>query len=893
MTTTVPTTRAPGSLPALAPASVRRHSLPNGLTVLIRRDSSAPVVAVVTYVKAGYFDETDDIVGIAHVLEHMFFKGTPTRGVGEIAKQTKLAGGYLNAHTIYDHTSYYAVLPASGFLEGLEVQADAYANSLIDERELAKELEVIIQEAKRKTDNPPALAVETLYELLHDRHRMRRWRIGREEGLRALRREQLAGFYRNFYRPSNTILSIVGDVDVEQTIAHVERLYGALPGDGVTRSIGLCEDSEPGFRYREMSGDVAETQLVLGWRTVRAGAPDSPLLDLAATTLGSGRASRLYRAVRERGLAASVSAYDYGTNEVGVFVVHAETEPENTLAAARAIWAQLGELRALGPSEQELERARRLYEARWVRRFETMEGQANYLAEWEAMGDWRMGDEYLEQIMSATSRDVRDAIRRHLDTEQASVVVYRPQSAPVVAPSATDLRQQLGLGAPPLDAEAPAPVRRPLILSATPAREREEEGVTVYRTPNGLPILIRRKPGAALASIGVLVAGGACNEPADEAGLTALMARTATKGTATRTATQLAEEAELLGGSISASVGAESFGWSISVPNARAAAAAELLADVVQRPAFPEDAFENERTVALADARMLRDDMYRYPVRLLVETAFAGHPYGQPASGNETTLRNIGIGRTIEWHRQRVMQAPAAIAIVADVDPDDAAAMLATEFAALRWEEAELVRAPTWPARVERNEASREKAQTALAIGFPGPARGDDDRYVAAIISSIASGLGGRFFDELRDRQSLAYTVNLFGVDRRAAGMFVSYIATSPEKEEVARAGLLNEFAKLCAAPVTPDELHRAQRYAIGTHAIRQESSAAILGDVLDAWVFGSLAELGAFERQVESVTPERILVVAQRYFDQARRVEGIVRGAGKRSDDRAPDGGA
>ena len=167
------------SIPIIPPDSVRRTVLPNGLTVLIRRDDSAPVVAIVTYVKAGYFDETDDVVGIAHVLEHMYFKGTPTRGVGEISKATKAAGGYLNAGTIYDHTSYYTVLPASGFLAGLDIQSDAYASSVVDAGELAKELEVIIQEAKRKADNPAAVAVETLYELLHDRHRIRRWRIGR------------------------------------------------------------------------------------------------------------------------------------------------------------------------------------------------------------------------------------------------------------------------------------------------------------------------------------------------------------------------------------------------------------------------------------------------------------------------------------------------------------------------------------------------------------------------------------------------------------------------------------------------------------------------------------------------------------------------------------------
>ncbi|HEX2779486.1 MAG TPA: pitrilysin family protein, partial [Gemmatimonadaceae bacterium] len=518
MTTTLRTPVHPG-LPALPPASVQRHVLPNGLTVLLRRDTSAPVVAIVTYVKAGYFDETDDVVGIAHVLEHMFFKGTEARGVGEIAKQTKAAGGYLNAHTIYDHTSYYAVLPSSGFVEGLEIQADAYANSQIEANELAKELEVIIQEAKRKTDNPPAVATETLYELLHDKHRIRRWRIGREDGLRALCRDDLVHFYRNFYRPSNTILAVVGDIDLDEAIAHVHRLYGAIPDAGVTRSVGPVEDAPAEFRCRELAGDVAETQLVIGWRTVPAECPETPLLDLAATVLGAGRASRLYRAVRERQLAASVSAYNYGITEVGVFVIHAETEPHNTLAAGRAIWAQLEELRANGPGEAELERARRLYEARWVRRFESMEGQANYLAEWEAQGNWRLGDAYLQRIMTATPEEVREVVVRYLDPDRAGVVIYRPQSAEPLLRSPRMMREELGLGAPPLDAE---PARSARIVNAspdTPLREREQEGVVVYRTNQGVPILVRRKAGAPLASIGVLSLGGAVDEGADEAGL--------------------------------------------------------------------------------------------------------------------------------------------------------------------------------------------------------------------------------------------------------------------------------------------------------------------------------------------------------------------------------------
>src|SRR5258705_11216421 len=246
---------------ALDPATVRRTVLPNGLRVLVRQDRSAPVVAIVTYVSAGYFDETDDVVGIAHVLEHMFSKGTPTRGVGEIAKQTKAVGGYLNAATIYDHTSYYTVLPSSGFGQGLDVQADAYARSLIDADELARELEVIIQEAKRKADNPGAVATETLYELLHDRHRIRRWRIGREPGLRALTREALVSFYRNFYHPGNTVLSIVGDVDPDEALSEVFKKYGLLPAGEPSRHPGQTEEGVAGFRYRELSGDIGQTQI--------------------------------------------------------------------------------------------------------------------------------------------------------------------------------------------------------------------------------------------------------------------------------------------------------------------------------------------------------------------------------------------------------------------------------------------------------------------------------------------------------------------------------------------------------------------------------------------------------------------------------------------------------
>ena len=863
---------------ALDPATVRRTTLPNGLRVLVRRDASAPVVAIVTYVSAGYFDETDDVVGIAHVLEHMYFKGTPTRGVGEIARQTKAVGGYLNAATIYDHTSYYTVLPSSSFAAGLDVQFDAYANSLIDADELARELEVIIQEAKRKADNPGAVATETLFELLHDRHRIRRWRIGREPGLRALTREAMLRFYRNFYHPGDTVLVVVGDVDPDDAMTEIVARYGALPAGTPARTPGPDEEEPAGFRHREWTGDIGQTQIAMGWRTPPTLDEATPGLDLVGTILGTGRASRLYRAVRERKLASSVSAYDYTPTSIGVFVIHAESPADRAAEAARAIWAQLRHLREHGVSEAELTRAKRIYEARWLRRLEDMEGQANYLAEWEALGDWTMGDDYLRRALAVTTDDIQALAQRFLDPDQAGVIVYRPKDSPAIAADAATMRALLD-DAPAARVEpmAASPLVVPPLVTGLRA-EREEGGVHVFRTEAGIPVLVRRKAGA-LVHAGVYALGGGREEPPEHAGLTSLLVRAAIKGTARRSALQIAEEAERLGGTVTGTPGVESLGWMINVPARYAPHALELLADVVQHATIPDEAVETERAIALADLVALRDDMYRYPLRLATQAAFVGHPYGVPPTGDERTLPTITPAMLREWHRARVLHAPAVIALVGDADPAELAALAAGAFGELRGGEASALAAPGWPSGVVQRIEQREKAQTALVLMFPGPSRRDDARFATAMIAGVASGLGGRFFDELRDKQSLGYTVHAFANERALAGSFVAYIATSPEKEEVARRGLLAEFAKLREQPVTARELDQAKSYALGVHAIRQQSGGAVLGEMVDAFLFGRLAELEEFDGRVRGVSAEEMREVARAYFDESRRVEGIVRG--------------
>ncbi|WP_411281272.1 M16 family metallopeptidase [Gemmatimonas sp.] len=866
-----------------------REVLPNGLTLLVRRDPSAPVVAIVTHVKVGYFDETDDVVGIAHVLEHMFFKGTPTRNVGQIARETKANGGYLNAHTIYDHTTYYTVLPSSSFVQGLEIQFDAYARSVIDPDELARELEVIIEETKRKRDTASAMAIETLYATLFDRHRIRRWRMGDEPELRALTREQLLSFYQRWYRPDNTVLSIVGDVDIDEVRREVALRHGQLDNVTPPREPGPIEVALPGFRLREWSGDIAQQHVAFGWRTPPLEHPDTPALDIAGLALGTGRASRFYRAIRERQLASAVSAWDYTAGNIGVFVAHTESPAEHALTATRALWRELQAARTQGFRRSEVARAQSIIEARWLRRLESMDGQATYLASWEAEGGLDLASRYYDALLSLDPRDVQEALEKHLDPDQVAVIAYRPNGTAPLAEHQAALREILrteeGKGSSVLD---DPDMRTPLssrVIGAPAVHgsmraERVERDVHVYRTSQGVPVLVLPRPGSPLVHVGVFQRGGSCVEPAFHEGLSRITAQAMLKGTEQRSGARIAELAEELGSSIGVSAALESAGWTMSVPVRHFSAATELLGDVLQHPVFPDEGVSTERALALAEATRARDDMYRWPMRLASIAAYGTHPYARSVIGTETSLAQVNTARVRAFHVDHIARGAAVIAVVGEVSPDDVAGVIGRAFPLMRWQE-ELAPAPVaWPAEAHVLREERAKKQTALAMLFPGPSRYHDDRFAGRVLSAVASGLGGRLFEQLRDKQSLAYTVSAFPIERRAGGAFAAYIATSPAREEDARNGLLGEFAKLCDAAPTDEEMERARRYLIGTHAIAQQSGGGVLGELVDAWLFGEgLHERHEVVDRLAAVQGDDVLRMARASFDPSRVAEGVVRG--------------
>lgn len=855
--------------------------LPNGLTLLVQPDHSAPVVAVVTHVKAGFFDEPDHWIGISHVLEHMFFKGTAKRGVGAIARETKAAGGYLNAGTGYDHTSYFTVLPSSGLAAALDIQSDALRNSVIDPDELARELQVIIQEAKRKLDTAGAVAHETLHEVMFDRHRIRRWRIGHEAELAKLTRGDVWDYYRSRYVPERTIVAITGDLDPDRALEMARAAYGDWPG--VAGAVDRSPDEPPlrQVRARTLRGDVSQAELVLGWRTIPPLHEDAPALDLAAAVLGSGRGSWLYRALREPGIVTSVSASNYSPTELGVFSISADLAPEQLSRAVSGIAESVARLTLLGPNRAELDRARTLLRARWARRMEAMEGKAAALAAAEALQDVSFLDREYAALETVEPGDVREAAARYLHPDNVAGVTYLPTDD---GPDLTVALLERSFAVTPLRESSTELVPSQRVSPAHPVAGRFQAEVLHTVLP-GVDLLVRRKPGVPLVTLGVYVPRVEFDPPS-QAGLGALCTRCAVRGAGDLDAGGLAFAFERLGGSVGASMATDWLGFGTTVLAEHLGEAAALLKLVLESPRLSDRDITTERDLMVVEAEQIADDMFRYPFQLGFAAAFGESGYGLPVSGLPHTLPAIAPAEVRAWHERALLGVRPVVIAVGEIEPDSASATLAGIFRD-RHPLPDRRRLPPVPwaggnGADATRVVNREKAQAALAMIFHGPSRRDPDRLAAEVWAAVASGLGGRVFEALRDRRSLAYTVLASSWQRGRGGALVTYIATSPEREEEARAAMLNELERFAQAPVSQPELSQAVSYLAGQAEVGRQSGGALAGEILQAWMIGNgLGDLEDPGAAFRAVTVEDVLRVAGRYLVRGERAEGVVRGTG------------
>lgn len=861
-------------------SGVRRTVLPNGLTLLTREERRNGVVAIITWVRAGYFHEPDEKAGMAHLFEHMFFKGSERfPGAEEIAQHVSTLGGLTNAGTIYDSTSYYFVLPHEGFVRGVEIQADALMHPLFDPEELRKECEVVIEESNRKLDNPAAVAVERMFATAFREHRMRRWRIGSNEVLRNINRDDLISFFHTLYRPENVIVAVVGDVSHEEAIQTVSRTFGQLERGKLIKERGPAEPPQSELRFGESRGDIRQSLSVLGWHTAGEGSPDEEVLDILSAILGSGRYSRLYRGVVGAGGASAISASHSVFEDVGIFTIRGSADDPHLDEVETRIVAEVEAMRRQGPSLFEVELARNRIEAGFVFELEEVLGQAQTLAWYESRGGYERIAQHLERISSVEPEQIRDVALRYLRPDNLTLYRYRPHSAPASNERLVTRRIEAAYAQPDREAQplVELPPRHP-----APATAGTGDSLQRFVLSDGATLFVQQSANTPAVSFSSWFRGGRIDENSRNAGITQLMCRSMRRGTANRSYEQINREIEFLGTQLNLLVDEDFFGFTIDVLQKHLPGAVEILADVLRHPAFPDEGVAEEKRLQLASIERSLDSSSERPFQLLYESLYGVHPYALPAAGYESSVGELTREALVDWYTAHVRGDSALIVVVGDVDAEAVRGLCEEALGALPRSEllrppAPLARPPSSPRTVIEQ---RDRKQSAIALAFPTVPPQHADWIPLKVLGSVTSGLAGTFFAELRGRRSLAYTVYAGDASRNLAGAFVAYIATDAAKEQEALEALVREIRRLSEDGFTDEDVARARSSIVGTTRIRMQTNSAIAGEIAEKYLYGlGLDFTERFLDRVKTTTADELRELAAKYLCTDNYVTAIMRG--------------
>ena len=823
--------------------------LDNGLSIIVREDHSAPVVSVQAWAQTGSIHEGEWLgAGLSHILEHMLFKGTESRGVGRIDQEVQEAGGYMNAYTSFDRTVYYIDVPNTGAKVAVDILCDIMQHATLPEMELKKELDVIRREIDMGQDDPGRRASRRLFETAYTVSPYRYTVIGYPDIFEELRREDIVGYYRSRYIPANIFYTIVGDVDSDVVL---EQIYEAYSANKNKPSPARLIPSEPRQTSSREVIEQASTQLThlhYSWHVPDLRHPDLPALDALSTLLGNGRSSRLYQNVRERkGVVNSADAWTYTPAESGLFGMSAVVNPDKFDKACAALLEELDKLKSELVSPEELGKVVKQFVSSTLATRKTMEGQAQILGDsWISVNDLDFSDRYIEAVKEVSPEDVRRVANDYLEPENRTLYALVPEG---VAPT--------GIG----------------------DRVSYESGpIQKVEFSNGLKLLLKEDHRLPFVQMRAMFQGGVLAEKMVNCGVTQLMAKLLVKGTSSRTGQQIAEQIESVGGGINAYGGNNSFGVSVEIMSDDSALGLELMADVILNPSFPLEALERQRSVQLAAIKAQNDKLLQKTFRLMRENLFGAHGYGLDALGAEQSVAGLNKDSIISFHEQLAVPDNSVIAVFGDINASEVRAELERLFGL--WSKGSSFKVPNLmygADGIRRIANQADKEQAVAVLGYRGTTFFDPDRYALELLSEACSDLGSRLFMRIREELGLAYYVGAQSQPGLTPGSFAFYAGTSPEQLAQVEKELIAEAAKLCEKGLSDEELERAKSKMIGQRKIsRQDLGGLAMSSGLDELYGLGYDSSEEDEERIMELTTLKVQEVAQKYLSSENYVLAV-----------------
>src|SRR5438067_2168443 len=848
-----PPKNAPGI--TFPPSTAQKRVLPNGLTIIVQEDRSAPVASVQAWCGTGSVDENEHLgAGLSHILEHMLFKGTKTNPANAIAQKVQNVGGYINAYTSFDRTVYWIDVPKDGVPVALDVLADAMMNSTLPAEEYAREQEVIRREFAMGMDDPDRMAGQLLFATADHRHPYALPVIGLLDVFNQLTRDDVLQYYRARYVPNNLTFIVVGDINADAVHQQLGDFFKNYPAKSLAPIFIPPEPPQLGRRETHEEFVTELTRLSLAWHIPEITHPDVPALDLLSTILGDGRSSRLYRQLREEtGLAYGVSAFSYTPGDPGLLGIDATVELEKRDAARDLVLKIVEQIKVDGVTSEELAKAKKISLSHHLGALTTMRGQASDLgSNWFLTRNLNFTRDYLDAVQKIPSDEIRRVAGKYLVDDNLTVSSLNPKRAAAAA-----------------NETSPA-------ISAGEIQKIE--------LSNGLRLLVREDPRLPLVSMAAVFRGGLLAETAETNGITRLMAKTLLKGTKTRTAEQIADTIEAVGGSIGSDAGNNSFSLAVDVTQPDLRLGVEILADVLLNATLPAIALERERQVQLAGIKEDEEQLTTVARNILREALFRDHPYALRGKGSAESVAKLNRKQLLAFRDRYLVARNGVISVFGNVKANEVRELFEKALGAMKQGGLALtgVGKPNPLAATVTVESLKEKAQGVLMVGFRGADMFSPDRYALELIDEASSDLGSRFFVRIREEMGLAYYVGASQMQGLVPGLFLFYLGTDPQKIEPVRAALLEEIGKLASEGLTGEELGRAKKKLVGQQQIANQSNDSFgYMAALDELYGLGFDHYKTLEREVEGITVENVRRVAAKYFQNQPYVLALVRPPG------------
>ena len=831
-----------------------RQVLANGLTVLLKRDTAAAVASVQVWVKTGSIHEGPRLgAGLSHFLEHMLFKGTARRTGREIAATIQAHGGYLNAYTTFDHTAYYADMPAEHAGLAIDVLADVVLHSTLPADEVARERDVILREIAMGQDDPDHRLGETLFATAFREHPFRHPVIGYRDVFAGVSRDDLLAYYRERYVPNNLVVVVVGAVDPAAVRAEIARHFGAAPRAPLASVPLAPEPLQLSRRDRHLFEDVQLARAGLAWPIPGLTHADAPALDLVAAMLGYGNSSILWQAVRDRaGLVHTIDAQSWSPGSLGLFTVGFTCDAERREAATAAVFRELGRCADRGFAPGRVARAIRQTVVGEINTRKTMAGEASRLGVAEVVaGDLDYSRTYFARLRALTAADLRRVVGTYLIPEHVTAVSINPAGA----------------------AARPAPAAG----GGGPAALADFAETIVA---GGARLLTQRDARLPNLHLRLLFRGGPLYEDAARRGATKLLATLLTRDTRRHSAAEVARSIEDVGGSFNPVAGNNSFGLAIEVLPGDLDRALELLADAVLAPAFVRSTFETERAAQLAELQEDADDVVTFGEKRLRRRFFGDHPFAVDVNGDEAGLKALTPADLAALHRRLVVSGNAVLAVAGDFAPERLAAKLRRLLARLpRGRLAPAAGGLARPAGVGDFVESQPRQQAVVFQAFPGPGLLAPDYYVSEVAEELFSGLSSRLFERVRDEKGLAYFVRASRIVGLETAMFCFLAGTSPERYPEVLAEIDAEVDRLRRGGVESAELDRCRTRLKAAHRLGLQTNAArAMQAGLNALYGLPVNDWKNYDAHVDAVTAADLQRLAQAGFRPALRTQLVVK---------------